>query len=121
MLQDAGVPGHTSRGWRAARAAEGAPGQVRATVPGFQSECISLLVHPGRYPCALACQGKDQPQRVQQLQAVADLHKHGLGVLLLVLQNGTLKSKVHGANVPELLERVAEWVTPLPGLDDLEV
>ena len=40
---------------------------------------------------------------------------------LFLVQNGTLKSKVHGANIPELLERVAEWVTPLPGLDDLEV
>jgi hypothetical protein len=43
------------------------------------------------------------------------------GVYLCSLQNGTLKSKVHGANVPCLLESLAEWVTPLPGLDDLEV
>lgn len=37
------------------------------------------------------------------------------------MQNGTLKNKVHGVNIPSLLESLSEWVTPLPGLDDLEV
>lgn len=42
-------------------------------------------------------------------------------ICCLMLQNGTLKGKIHGANIPSLLESLAEWVTPLPGLDDLEV
>jgi hypothetical protein len=42
-------------------------------------------------------------------------------VPVLCLQNGTLKSKVHGANIPALLSNIADAFTPLPGLDDLEV
>lgn len=39
----------------------------------------------------------------------------------MTMQNGTLKSRVDGANIPLLLEAIGEYVTPLPGLDDLEV
>lgn len=41
--------------------------------------------------------------------------------VLMTLQNGILKTKVYGANIPLLLEAVGEYVTPLPSLDDLEV
>lgn len=76
----------------------------------------------------LRLDGKDEEQLAFLLIAAESCTQHEAlkehvgksEPLFLVYRNGQLKSRVHGANIPLLLEALGEYVTPLPGLDDLE-